>query len=69
MSRSSLVKVGLPPQQAESMKKLRRIHQILEQHQAAVSRLDAATNERIKEVVNEPDRAMVADEEPAAATA
>jgi hypothetical protein len=69
MSKSALVKIGLPSEQAESMKRMRRIRQIMEQHDAAVARLDAATNERIKEIVNASDSDMPADEEPTRATA
>jgi hypothetical protein len=66
---TKLVKIGVPSEQAQSMKKMRRIRQILEQHDAAAARLDAATNERIKEAVNAPDGEVSADEEPATATA
>jgi hypothetical protein len=69
VSKSALVKIGVPSEQAESMKRMRRIHQVLEQHAAAVARLDAATTDRIKEIVNAHDRDATADEEPAAATA
>jgi hypothetical protein len=69
VSKSALVKIGVPSEQAESMKRMRRIRQIMEQHDAAIARLDAATNERIKDVVNAPDSEVPADEEPAAATA
>jgi len=69
VSKSALVKIGVPSAQAESMKRMRRIHQVLEQHAAAAARLDAATTERIKEIVNAQDSNAPADEEPAAATA
>jgi hypothetical protein len=51
MMKSALVKIGVPSEQAQSMRRMRRIRQILEQHDATVARLDAATNERIKAVV------------------
>lgn len=49
MTKSALVKIGVPAVQAEGMRRLRRIRQILEQHDAAAARLEAATNERIRE--------------------
>jgi hypothetical protein len=52
MTKSALVKIGVPSGQAESMRQLRRVRQILEQHDAAIARLDAATQERIREAVN-----------------
>jgi len=69
VSKSALVKIGVPSEQAESMKKMRRVRQVLEQHEAAAARLAAATNERLKEIVNAQDSDAPADEEPAAATA
>jgi hypothetical protein len=52
MTKSPLVKIGVPPEQAQGIRGLRRIRQILEQHDAAVARLTAATNERIREAAN-----------------
>lgn len=66
MTKSALVKVGIPPEQAHSMRRLRRVRQILEQHDAAVARLDAATNERIKEAMAALDEVT---DEPMQATA
>lgn len=51
MTKSALVKVGLPSAQAESMKQMRNIRQVLDQHDAAIARLNAATAERIREIV------------------
>ncbi len=51
MTKSALVKIGVPSEQAEGMRRLRTIRAILEQHDAAVARLDAATQERIRELV------------------
>lgn len=71
MTKSALVKIGVPPEQAESMKQMRRVRQILDQHDAAVARLTAATNERIREVIMEmtsPEESP-AEESPTAATA
>jgi hypothetical protein len=69
MSRSALVKIGVPPEQAESMRVQRQIRQVLEHQDATIARLRAATNERIRELVNAPKSDAAADEEPAAATA
>jgi hypothetical protein len=49
MTKSDLVKIGVPSALAESFRHLRHIRRILEQHDAAVARLNAATNERIRE--------------------
>jgi hypothetical protein len=68
VSKSALVKIGVPPEQAESMKLQRHIRQLLEQQDASIARLRAATNERIRELVNAP-QSTAADEEPATATA
>jgi hypothetical protein len=65
--KSDLVKIGVPSEQAQSMRRMRRIRQILEQHDAAVARLDAATNERIKEAVSADETKE--PEEPVMATA
>jgi hypothetical protein len=69
VSKSALVKIGVPPEQAESMKLQRHIRQLLEHQDASIARLRAATNERIRELVNAPESDAPADEEPAAATA
>jgi hypothetical protein len=53
MSKSPLVKIGVPSEQASSMRRLRRVRTILEQHDAAIGRLEAATHERIREAMNE----------------
>jgi len=71
MSKSLLVKIGVPSGQAESMRQLRRVRQILEQHDAAIARLDAATQERIREAVSTVSTESEESEttEPATATA
>jgi hypothetical protein len=72
MTKSSLVKIGVPAEQAHGMRRLRRIRQIIDQRDAAVARLDAATNERIREAMNADDSqaSETSDaEEPVAATA
>jgi hypothetical protein len=70
MTKSALVKIGVPSGQAASMRQLRRVRQILEQHDAAIARLDAATQERIREVVNAgTDTDDSSAEEPVTATA
>lgn len=61
MTKSALVKVGLPSEQAESIKGLRHIRQILEQHDVALARLTATTNERIREAVSGGDNADTRD--------
>jgi len=66
MTKSALVKIGVPSEQAESMKQMRRVRQILEQHDAAVARLIAATNERIREAVTDMTEAK--EESPIEAT-
>jgi hypothetical protein len=66
MSKSDLVKIGIPAQQAESMRLMRRIRQILDHHDAAVARLTLTTNERIREAMSGETHEA---EEPATATA
>lgn len=67
MTKAALVKIGVPSEQAESMRRLRRARQILDQHDAAIARLDAATAERIREALNAADEAET--DETIAATA
>lgn len=55
MTKSALVKIGVPSSQAQSMKKSRRARQIFEQEDAAIARIHAATLDRLRELVNEPD--------------
>jgi hypothetical protein len=55
MTKSGLVKIGVPALQAEGMRGLRKVRQILEQHDAAIARLVAATNDRIRATVAEGD--------------
>jgi hypothetical protein len=55
MTKTALVKIGIPSSQAESVRQLRRVRQIIEQHDAAIARLDAATQERIREAVTGAD--------------
>lgn len=73
MTKSALVKIGVPSAQAESMKWSRRVRQIIEQEDAAIARIHAATAERIRALVNEqfaPEaETEAADEPPTAATA
>ena len=57
MTKTALVKIGVPSEQAQQIKGLRRIRQILEQHDAAGSRRSAATNERIREAVSADNEA------------
>lgn len=54
MKSGALVKIGIPAAQAAGMKRLRQVRAILEQHDAAVARLDAATNQRIREATMAP---------------
>ena len=70
MSKSALVKIGVPPEQAHNMRLLRRMRQILDQRDAAVARLDATTQERIREAVNAEDHLADSEEQsPDTATA
>ena len=46
---NELVKIGLPRKQAEGERRVRRMRQILEQHDAAIARVNAATNERMRQ--------------------
>ena len=55
-----LVKIGLPKKQADDQRRVRRIRQILEQHDAAMARLAAATDERLRQAVT----GDIADAEP-----
>lgn len=55
MSKSELVKIGVPPAQAEGMRRLRQVRQILDQRDAAVARLDATTQDRIRELLTATD--------------
>jgi hypothetical protein len=66
MTQSALVKIGVPSEQAESMKKLRRVREILDQRDAAVARLNAVTEDRIRELVT--DMTDAKDESPVEVT-
>jgi hypothetical protein len=66
MSKTDLVKIGVPSEQAQSMRLMRRIRQILDQHDAAVARLSSTTNERIREAMRDETHEV---EEPATAMA
>lgn len=66
MTKSALVKIGVPSVQAESLKRYRQVRQILDQRDAAVARLDAATDARIREVLSVDETPAV--EEPATTT-
>lgn len=56
---SELVKIGLPKKQAEGERRVRRMRQILEQHDAAIARVNAATNERMRQELETTDTAEV----------
>jgi len=63
MTKTALVKIGVPSAQAESLRRLRTVRQVLDQHEAAMRRLEAATLERLKEITTTTD---VDDDQPAA---
>lgn len=65
MTKSALVKIGVPSEQAHSEKRLRRVRQLLEQRDAARARLDAATEQNIREALAGDDE----ESSPAEATA
>ena len=65
MTKSALVKIGVPSEQAEGIRGLRRIRQILEQHDAAIARLTAATNDRIREAAASTQADDIEEESPA----
>lgn len=69
MTKSGLVKIGVPSEQASGIRGLRRIRQILEQHDAAMARLIAVTNERIREAAKADEAEAPEAEEPVTATA
>lgn len=48
MTKSTLVKIGVPPQLAGNMRQLRHLRQILDQGDAAVARIQASTAERMR---------------------
>jgi hypothetical protein len=54
MTQSSLVKIGVPASQAESVRLIRRVRQVMEQHDAAVARLGAELRARLKAITDEP---------------
>ena len=56
MTKSALVKIGVPAQQASNMRVLRQVRQILDQNDAAIARIQASTQERIR-------AAMLADDD------
>jgi hypothetical protein len=68
-----LVKIGVPTIQAQGVRLQRRVRQILDQHDAAVARLDAATRERLREALadegNDEETAASTTGEPVSATA
>ncbi len=61
----ALARISVSPQQAESVKLSRRIRQILDQEDAAIARIAAATKERIRQAVMD-DKAETPDPTPAA---
>ena len=75
MSKSALVKIGVSPEQAQNMRLLRRVRQILDQGDAAVARINATTQERLREALEaenltESDEQSPTDEQsPEVATA
>lgn len=68
MTKSALVKIGLPSEQAQSVKRLRHVRQILDQRDAAVARIDANTADKIREALT-ADVSETEDSLPVAATA
>lgn len=69
MTKSALVKIGVPSEQASSMKRVRRMRQLLEQHDAAVQRLTAALEEGMRQLVNADTAGDEEESSPAEATA
>lgn len=59
--KTDLVKIGVPSALAQSMKRLRTIRQVLDQTDAAVNRLQAAANQRIREITAGADDAAQVD--------
>lgn len=59
MTKSALVKIGVAPEQAQGMQWMRRIRQLLDQGEAAKARIDAATQQKIRDFVT---TSTVADE-------
>jgi hypothetical protein len=51
MTKSALVKIGVTSERAQGMRFTRSVRQLLDQHEAAMARLDAAFRERLREVV------------------
>ena len=66
---SELVKIGLPRKQAEGERRVRRMRQILEQHDAAIARVNAATNERMRQELAAPESESDESDTPATTTA
>lgn len=62
---TKLVKIGVSPQRADSERRLRRVRQLLDQRDAARARLDAATEQQIRDVWSSDD-ASDAEPSPAA---
>lgn len=50
---SALVKIGLPSQQAEAQRFVRRVRMMLEQRDAAFARIEADFRARIKALLDE----------------
>ena len=69
MSKSALVKIGLPSEQAQSVKRLRHVRQLLDQRDAAVARIDATTADKIREALTAAEDESGADDVPVAASA
>jgi len=53
MSKSALVKIGLPSEQAEGQRLVRRVRQLVDQQDAAFARLAADFKARMRAIVEE----------------
>jgi cysteinyl-tRNA synthetase len=58
---TKLVKIGVPAEQAQSMKRLRNVRAILDQRDAAVARIDATTADKIREALTSGGDVEAAD--------
>jgi hypothetical protein len=50
MSKSALVKIGVPAEQAAGTRLVRTVRQLIDQRDAAVARLDATLRQRLNEL-------------------
>jgi hypothetical protein len=62
MSKSALVKLGMPAPQAQAMKRARQIRQVVDQFDAMIVRAEVAMAQRIREILNGTDEATEATE-------